>query len=467
MKGLVSAYISPHPPIIIDKIGNGEEKKCINTINGLREIAEDIENKKPETIIVITPHGPLFSDAIAMSIGEELYGDFGNFGHSELRYHFKNDLEIVKDIYDMAKKEKIQLALMNKEMYEMYGLEDTLDHGVLVPLHFVTQKYTDFKLVHITYGLLSPIELYKFGKIIDKEAKGKRNISIIASGDLSHRLSDSGPYSYSPKGEEFDKKIISLFKNKDLTGVLSFDLDLAKEAGECGLRSFMILSGALSQHDFIPRILSYEGPFGVGYMTAIFEISAENPKDHVGEIKEKIDEKMKMKRSNEDKYQRLARESLEYYINNGKYMDIPEYVDSEMLSLRMPVFVSIKKFGELRGCIGSTSPIKNNLAEEIIYFAVEAGTKDPRFPPVTEEELPFLSYSVDVLMPAQKVKSLSELDPKKYGIIVESGFRRGLLLPDIEGVDTVRDQIRIALNKAGIGEHEKYDISKFEVIRHG
>lgn len=467
MKGLVSAYISPHPPIIVENIGRGEEKKCIDTINGLMKIAEDIENKKPETIIVITPHGPLFSDAIAMSIGEELYGDFGNFGHSELKYHFKNDLEIVQSIYDMAKKEGIQIALMNKEMYEMYGLEDTLDHGVLVPMHFVTKKYTDFKLVHITYGLLSPIELYKFGNIIEKIAKGKRNISIIASGDLSHRLLDSGPYSYSPKGKEFDEKIISLFKNKDLAGVISFDLDLAKEAGECGLRSFMILAGALSQHDFYPHILSYEGPFGVGYMTAIFEIMGESSKDYIEEIKQKIDEKIKSKRANEDKYQRLARESLEYYIKNRKYMDIPEYVDSEMLSLRMPVFVSIKKFGELRGCIGSTSPIKRNIAEEIIYFAVEAGTKDPRFSPVTEEELPFLSYSVDVLYPPKKVKSIDELDPKKYGIIVESGFKKGLLLPDIEGVDTVRDQIRIALNKAGIDEHEKYEISKFEVIRHG
>ena len=467
MKGLVSAYISPHPPIIVEEIGRGEEKNCINTINGLKEIAKDIEIKKPETIIVITPHGPLFSDAIALSIEEDLYGDFGDFGHSELRYHFKNDLGLVKDIYEMSKKEKIQLALMNKEMYEMYGLEDTVDHGVLVPMHFITQRYQDFKLVHITYGLLSPVELYEFGKIIGKIAKEKGNISIVASGDLSHRLSDRGPYSYSPKGEEFDKKIVSLFENKDLAGIVSFDLDLAKEAGECGLRSFMILSGALSAYEFKSHILSYEGPFGVGYMTAKFEILGESNKDYTDEINDEVDEMIKKKRSNEDNYQRLARESLEYYIKNGKYMKVPAYVDSEMLSLRMPVFVSIKKFGELRGCIGSTSPIKNNLAEEIIYFAVEAGTKDPRFSSVTEEELPFLSYSVDVLMPAQKVKSLSELDPKKYGVIVESGFRKGLLLPNIEGVDTVRDHIRIALNKAGIGEHEKYEISKFEVIRHG
>jgi Uncharacterized conserved protein len=349
MKGLVSAYISPHPPIIIEEIGKGEEKNCINTINGLKKIAKDIEIKKPETIIVITPHGPLFSDAIALSIGEELYGDFGNFGHNELRYHFKNDLELVKDIYEMSKKEKIQLALMNKEMYEMYGLEDTLDHGVLVPMHFVTQRYKDFKLVHITYGLLAPIELYKFGKIIAKAARDKKNISIIASGDLSHRLSDRGPYSYSPKGEEFDRKIVSLFENKDLTGVLSFDLDLAKEAGECGLRSFMILSGALSQYEFEPHILSYEGPFGVGYMTAKFEILGENNRDYTEKISEEIGETMKKKRSNEDIYQRLARESLEYYIKNGKYMNVPAYADREMLSLRMPVFVSIKNLANSEG----------------------------------------------------------------------------------------------------------------------
>ncbi len=142
--------------------------------------------------------------------------------------------------------------------------------------------------------------------------------------------------------------------------------------------------------------------------------------------------------------------------------DLPE----EMLTKRAGVFVSIKKHGELRGCIGTFLPTRKNIAEEIQRNAISAGCEDPRFYPVTAEELPELEYSVDVLTEPRPVYSLDELDPKKYGILVQKGFRSGLLLPDLEGVDTVEQQLNIALAKAGISPNEKYQIKKFEVVRH-
>lgn len=163
---------------------------------------------------------------------------------------------------------------------------------------------------------------------------------------------------------------------------------------------------------------------------------------------------------------RLARESLTHYVMHGTHLKrIPSYATDEMKELKRGVFVSLSIEGQLRGCIGTIQPTTGCIAEEIIRNAVEAGTFDPRFPPVEEDELKQLEFSVDVLEePEEAVKS--DLDPKKYGVIVHSGNRSGLLLPNLEGVDTIEEQLDIALKKAGISPNSSYTIERFEVIRH-
>jgi AmmeMemoRadiSam system protein A len=133
---------------------------------------------------------------------------------------------------------------------------------------------------------------------------------------------------------------------------------------------------------------------------------------------------------------------------------------------RSGVFVSLKVGGLLRGCIGTYEPATANVAEEVITNAISSATRDPRFPPVTPDELGDLEYSVDVLTHPEPVKSQAELDPKRYGIIVESGKRKGLLLPDLEGVDTVARQIEICRAKAGIPSREPVKLYRFEVKRY-
>ena len=137
-----------------------------------------------------------------------------------------------------------------------------------------------------------------------------------------------------------------------------------------------------------------------------------------------------------------------------------------MTARRAGAFVSLHIHGQLRGCIGTISPMTANLASEIISNAVSAGNYDPRFSPVREDELPFLEYSVDVLSSAEPIDSMAELDVKRYGVIVSCGGRRGLLLPDLDGVDTPEQQVDIARRKGGIGKNEPYTLERFEVVRH-
>lgn len=169
---------------------------------------------------------------------------------------------------------------------------------------------------------------------------------------------------------------------------------------------------------------------------------------------------------NESEYVKLARETLENYVRTGTKIETPAWVPPEFKSKRAGVFVSLKKGGMLRGCIGTIGPVRVNIAEEIINNAISSGTQDPRFPEVRPEELPELVYSVDVLGEPEKIDSMDQLDVKRYGVIVTSGFRRGLLLPDLEGVDTPQEQVAIALQKAGINRSERYQMERFEVIRH-
>lgn len=465
--GRISGFFAmPHPPIVIPEVGRGEERKIKDTTDACYKIAEEIVSIEPDTIIIVTSHGPLFRDAISLSYENAIDGDLRNFAAPQVKFNLNIDIALTDQIINYAQKENISTVKITGDVAYQYGLNYELDHGTMVPLYFINKKFTDYKLVHITYGLLPKIQLYRFGMCIKKAVEDMDVDAVfIASGDLSHRLSKDGPYEYSPYGKKFDEELITLLQAGDVAGVFNMDETTVKNAGECGLRSYYIMLGAMDGNEIRGELLAYEGTFGVGYMTMKFSVNPtgrDTLSELAGEIKEKHLEKI---REEKDLYIRLARESLTHYIVNGDYLEPPSYVPEEMLKNRRGVFVSIKKNGNLRGCIGTIRPVTENIAQEIIRNAVEAGVYDPRFSPVEEDELPELEFSVDVLTEPVKANK-EELDPKKYGVIVRSGHKTGVLLPNLEGVDTVEEQLRIALQKAGISPDEDYDIEKFEVIRH-
>ncbi len=167
-----------------------------------------------------------------------------------------------------------------------------------------------------------------------------------------------------------------------------------------------------------------------------------------------------------DAYVQLARQTIEEYVRTGKKIEVPKGLPAEMCQSRAGVFVSIKEEGQLRGCIGTLQAVQPSIAEEIIQNAVSSSTRDPRFPPIRPDELDKLAVSVDVLGEMEEIDTLAKLDVKRYGVVVTKGYRRGLLLPNLEGVDSVEDQIAIAKQKAGIGYDEEVQLERFEVIRH-
>jgi AmmeMemoRadiSam system protein A len=253
----------------------------------------------------------------------------------------------------------------------------------------------------------------------------------------------------------------------DFLTFLQFEEGFTEAAGECGLRSFIIMAGALDGMAVDSELLSYEGPFGVGYAVAAFHPTGTEELRRMDVLyEEEAKEERDRIRAEEDDFVSLARLSLESYVRGRKYIDRPPGLPKELTKQKAGVFVSLKKQGRLRGCIGTISPVEDCIADEIIRNAVSAGTGDPRFDPVTEEELDELIYSVDVLGDPEPIESMDELDVVRYGVIVTKGRRRGLLLPNLEGVTTPKQQVEIALQKAGISPHEDYGLERFEVVRH-
>ena len=229
-------------------------------------------------------------------------------------------------------------------------------------------------------------------------------------------------------------------------------------AQECGHRSFTIMAGALDGLAVKPRTLSHEATFGVGYGFVIYDIEGTDDSRHFLDTYEaEIKEECRKKTGAADAYVKLAVQTIHEWVLHHRRPDLPQDLPEEMMKERAGVFVSIHKFGSLRGCIGTIGPVRSSIAKEIIENGISACSRDPRFDPVTEEELPYLEVSVDVLSEPEPAAGPEDLDVKRYGVIVSSeDGRRGLLLPNLEGVDTVEEQINIARSKGGIGEYEDY-----------
>lgn len=465
---VVLAGLSPHPPIIVPEVGRGEEKGALSTAKAMEEMAEAFASAEYDTLVVITPHGAVFRDAVSIRGGAELKGDFGGFGAARARLCFSNDTELVREICAQARRgAEIATVLLDRRTMDQYMAEERLDHGVLVPLNFMAKKGFRKPVVVINIAMLPMLDLYRYGTAIARAAESvKRRIAVLASGDLSHRLLPGAPGGYNAKGQEFDKKLIGYLRDFDPAAIVNFPEDLAAEAGECGLRPIVMMLGALDGVQVKSNVLSYEGPFGVGYGVALFTPSGPLEAARSRDIERACRQRLAEIREGESFAVKLARETVENYVRTRKSAPAPERVPAAFIK-PAGVFVSIHKQGVLRGCIGTTGPSCPTAAEEIIRNAVSAAADDPRFPEVTLKELPFLDYSVDILSEPEEAKSEADLDPKTYGVIVEKDGRRGLLLPDLAGVDTVEEQLEIAKRKAGIALSETgVRLRRFVVTRY-
>lgn len=458
---ILAAYAVPHPPILLPEVGVGEEQQLRRTAEAYAEVARRVAAHKPDVLIVCSPHATLYADYFHISPGLAADGSLARFGAPEVALHVEYDAELAKRIEKCARPSQLPAGGMGER-------EPALDHGTLIPLWLLRQAGVGCKAVRIGLSGLPALAHYRLGQCIAEatEALGRRAV-LIASGDLSHKLSESSPYGFASEGPILDRQITAALAAGDFTALLTLSPELAEAGAECGLRSFQIMAGALDRRAVQAELLSYEGPFGVGYGVAAFEVCGADAERAFGErLERERKEALRRLKAGEDAYVRLARQSLEAFVRRGERITMPDGLPPEMLHIRAGAFVSLKKDGQLRGCIGTIEPTAESVAVEILRNAVAAAANDPRFEPVREEELDELVYSVDVLGAAQAVASEAELDQARYGVIVKHGARRGLLLPDLEGVDTVAKQVEIARRKAGIGAEEPVKLFRFEVVRH-
>lgn len=459
--------VMPHPPIVIREVGKDETEKVSKTAHSMEKLAVQINAAGPELIVAITPHGPVFSNVITVNALETLEGDLAQFGAGGVSVRYELDKEAVTKIIEGCSQHSLPCAALDRSLLRRHGCSDRLDHGLVVPLSFIQGAGWQGKLVPINIGLLPYEELYHFGIVLRDVLNAlERNWVVLVSADMSHRLIPGAPAGYSPQGAVFDEIIRQSLQEGDVTRIIQLDRKLIEDAGECGFRPLVMGLGTLDGYQIAAEEFSYEGPFGVGYYVGKLTPGKEaSTRKLCRSFYERRQERVRAKQKQESTEVQLARESIEYYLSSGKYLPTPPKAE-KLEHIKASCFVSIKKHGMLRGCIGTIEPARENLAKEIIYNAVSAACQDPRFPTIEKEELPDLEISVDVLEKPEPVKDISQLDPEVYGVIVSKGRRKGLLLPQLEGVNTVREQLNIAKQKAGIGADEQVEIERFKVTRY-
>ncbi|MCI8284918.1 MAG: AmmeMemoRadiSam system protein A [Firmicutes bacterium] len=459
---VIGAVIVPHPPIILPEVGKGREREIKITSEAFRAAAEQVAEWKPDVLVIASPHTIMYADYFHISPGDGAQGDMSDFGAFDVSFNVKYDADFRDEIIRLAVNEGIMAGELGERSSE-------LDHGICVPMYFLEKTGVNVPVVRMGLSGFSSLDHYRLGMCVAQAADAlNRRAVFIASGDLSHKLKEDGPYGFVPEGPDFDRQVTDAMSAGDFMRFLKFDQSFCSKAAECGLRSFQIMAGALDGLAVNSELLSYEGTFGVGYAVAKFAVTGADKGRRFGEIYEEEERvRLNERKAGEDPWVKLARLSLETYIGEGKKLkEIPKDLPVEMLNQSAGAFVSLQLHGQLRGCIGTIAPVTDSVADEIVRNAVSAGTEDPRFEPVRKEELDFLEYKVDVLGPAESVVSSADLDVKKYGVIVSCGGRRGLLLPDLDGVDTVEEQIDIACRKGGIRADEPYTLERFEVVRH-
>ncbi|MDZ4132518.1 MAG: class III extradiol dioxygenase subunit B-like domain-containing protein [Dethiobacteria bacterium] len=260
--------IAPHPPIIIPAIGRSELGKARQTVDGMRLLAEKFKAASPEQLIVITPHGQAMREGPTVLTQDLIKGDFAQFGFPEIKVEFQSDHQLLTLLETESAAGPLRPIFLDDRSYLLRSGKP-LDHGAMVPLYYLHEAGLNIPGLHITFGFNTLRQLYQFGRAL-RRAVNKRGLpaAVLASGDLSHRLNPGAPAGFNPRGAEYDQLLVELLRDGRVEDILDFDLKLVDEAGECGLRSFVIALGMLDGETYKAEIISYEGPFGVGYLVA-------------------------------------------------------------------------------------------------------------------------------------------------------------------------------------------------------
>lgn len=265
---LDKVYFVPHPPLAVHAVGQGNERRIQATLEGYHKIAKEIGSYKPEIVLYMTPHGNSFRDALAFLDQESVQGDFGMFGYGGVGESMSIDAALTKTLIATLKESGISSVSLGQD--NPYQADVSLDHGVLVPMAFIHKYYKDYKIVHITTSFQGPEVHFNAGQVLGQVLRqDPRKIVVVASGDLSHALVEEGPYKYNPYGAVFDGILKKAIETANPIDMLALNEEQIESAAQCGLGSFSMAFGMMDGHRPMGEVFSYEGPFGVGYLTGV------------------------------------------------------------------------------------------------------------------------------------------------------------------------------------------------------
>lgn len=445
---IVLAGLMPHAPVLVPGVGGRHLAQVAATAAAMRKLAARVVAAKPETLILISPHSPRRAGAIGLWHTPQLRGSLARFGSPEDEVELPRDREFEDRLMEMAKTRHLPLWEIKDE---------SLDHGAVVPLCFLSEAGWCGSTVILGLGHPSEIGRTELGQALAATAAAlRRRTVVIASGDMSHRLTATAPSGFHPDARKFDDQVIALLRAGTAESLAQIDPALQEVAGEDVIDSTLIALAAVGHRMDRHEVLSYEGPFGVGYGVAVLFDATEQPAERPSENPTAP----KMLRHFSE-LPLVARCAVEAQFSGGPPQ--PPFVAKDQLTEAHGLFVTIRTSqGELRGCIGTLCMREADLVRETWHYAVAAALQDRRFAPVTATELPQLRFTVTVLEPLEAVGSPDELDASVYGVVVsaEDG-RKGVLLPAIPGVGSVAAQLTIAREKGGIAPEEPVKLQRF------
>ena len=433
MPGIVAGALVAHPPILLAEVGGVQSERVHATADALRQLDGMLSMVDADLAVVISPHSPSSMTSLPVRRGANAGGNLARFRAPNVQVAAQVDVVLADALIADGRRAGFSL---------IWAEETELDHGVVVPLHSLPRTMANKRCIFLGVSGWPLQRFIEFGGWLHGWLRD-RAVILIASGDLSHRLTADAPYGYRPEGPVFDRLVIDALRDRDWKRIEGLNPDLIEEAGECGLRPLGILLGAAQAAGLSSQVLSYEGPFGVGYPVVAFTtptVAGTAPNTGLD-------------------IQALGRHAIDTYLRTRRLIEPPQPIPVE-LQAPSAVFVSLRKDGELRGCVGSVQPTEATAAHELIRYAVASALRDPRFEPVRLDEVAALTIKVQLLDPPEPT-DLSGLNPHTHGIIVRRGDRQALLLPGIEGIDTPEQQLRAACEKAGINPNAPLRLERF------
>lgn len=445
------AALMCHAPIVIPALGEERAAACARTTRAMAQAAAQLIAHAPDVLVLISPHTPRRREGFGVVADATLSGDFGRFGRPDLQVRALGAPDAARALERRARADGLRC-------FPAEGSD--LDHGALVPLHFVDAAGYRGPVLLLALPYPEAHSERAIGRAIASTADqlGQR-WAVLASGDMSHRLCEGAPAGYHPRAQGFDLAFRTLIERGALAQLDAIDAGLRELAAEDVVASCVVAAAAVDFDASGCRVIDYEGPFGVGYLEAI--LHERNPT--LGPDTDRSTQGPGASESPEAALLAIARAAIGAHLRGEPYLPptLPPPWDrarGAFVTLRSPD-------GALRGCVGHVEPGFATLAAEVASCAQASATRDSRFLPVQLSELPDLRIELSLLSNPEPISGADALDPERYGVVVAAGARRGVLLPAVEGVTSARDQLRIARLKAGIESQEPAELARFEVIK--